>query len=300
MELNYQEINGFFKKLIDLRENINIVDFFLHPQIVHINCFLPRDKSEVHEQRTFEISLLLKGDMIYTIAGEEIFLEAGDVVIIPPRIKHYWQILEEKAVVFSFMVYISRHGEGARRHLNSLLESVRKHNYCIKKSRNIEHLVKLIINEVCGQKTGCNENTIYLISQIFVEFLRVMLPDFHTNKPPQSIPPARGENQKDIVEMIYYYIQDNMDRSISLNEISNYIGLSAKHLNFLFKNETGTTINQAIINRRLKWACRYLKQTDRQIKDIATSVGYRDINYFYLQFKKKYGMTPSRYRYHNS
>jgi two-component system response regulator YesN len=87
-----------------------------------------------------------------------------------------------------------------------------------------------------------------------------------------------------------------MDRPISLSEISNHIGLSIGHLNYLFKSEAKITINQAIINKRLEWACRYLKQTDRQIKDIATLVGYNDVNYFYLQFKKKYGITPSEYR----
>jgi two-component system response regulator YesN len=126
--------------------------------------------------------------------------------------------------------------------------------------------------------------------------IRALLPEFSRNTFQRNHPPARGESEKDIVEIVYYYIQDNINRSISLREISEHVGLSIGYLNSLFKKETQTTINQTIINRRLEWACRYLKQTDRQSNEIAFLVGYKDVNYFYIQFKKKYGTIPTRYR----
>lgn len=296
MELDFSQINVFFKSLNNFRESTNIVDFFFLPHIVHANRLVAKDTSETHEQRTFEISLLLTGEMNYTVNDKKIFVQPGDVVIIPPNTKHHWHVLGKDSDVFSFMVNISKHGDGSRRDLFLLNDSIKKHNYHIKSFSSFENIIRQMITETVEQKTACKDKFLYLMKIAFIELIRVLLPKSPQNLFPRNFPPARGENKKDIVEIVYYYIQDNIDRPISLLEISNHVGLSIGHLNFLFKSETEMTINRAIIKRRLECACRYLKQTDRQIKDIATLVGYNDVNYFYLQFKKQYGVTPSKYR----
>lgn len=298
MELDILQINGFLKKLPHFRETINIADFFFSPHIIHLNRPTAKDICETHEQQNFEISLLLKGQMIYNIEKKEVLLRSGDVIIIPPRTKHYWHVLEESDI-FGFMINISRTGDNSRRDLALLYNSIKKHNYRIKNFSVFDEIIRQIINEALEEKAACKDKVLYLIRLAFVELIRVLLPEFSRDTSQHNMPPARGENEKDIVAIVHYYIQDNINRPISLREISNYVGLSIGHLNFLFKKETKTTINQVIINRRLEWACRYLKQTDRQINDIATLLGYQDINYFYLQFKKKYGLTPSQYRRSN-
>lgn len=297
MESDFSKINDFFKQLVGLRETVNIGDFFFLPHIAHINKMLANEVSEKHKQRTFEISLILTGKMIYTAGNKEILVQEGDIIIIPPNMKHYWRVLEKDSDVFGFMVNISKHGEGARRDISLFNNSIKNHHYHIKNFSNFGNIIKEIIKEAIEQKNACNAKVLSLVRISFVELIRELLPDFSKNISTRNFPPARGESTKDIVEMVYYYIQDNIAHPINLSQISNHIGLSIGHLNFLFKNETGITINQAIINRRMKWACRYLKQTDRQIKDIATMLGYQDVNYFYLQFKKKYGTTPSAYRH---
>ena len=292
----FQKINGFFKELKDLRESMNIMDFFFHPQVVHLNRLFSGDTSEIHEQRVFEISMVMKGRICYNLEGREILLQKGDLVIIPPGMKHYWQIPEKDTDIFNFMVNISKHGDGARRDFYTLNDSLKNHNYHIKNFTTFEKDIREIISEALEQKAACKDKVLLLMKTAFIELLRILLPEPLSNSSASKLPPLRGDKEKDIVEIIYYYIQDNISRLISLKEISRHVGLSIGYLNLLFKKETGTSINQAIINRRLDWACRYLKQSDRQIKDIATLVGYKDPNYFYLQFRKKYKKTPSEYR----
>ncbi|MDD5134987.1 MAG: AraC family transcriptional regulator [Phycisphaerae bacterium] len=299
-ESSFSQINYFIKTLKELRETISITDFFALPHIAHVNRLLANDVCLIHEQRFFEISLLLAGEMIYKIGDKEILLHPGGIVIIPPKIKHYWRILEKDSDVFSFMINISKYGERSRCDLTLLNDSIKKHNYHINSFSKFEQIIRQIIDEAIEQQTACEEKVLYLIRIAIAELIRVLLPKTPKNIFPRNFPPARGENKRDIAEIINYYIQDNMNRPISLLEISNHVGLSLGHLNFLFNSETKMTINQAIINRRLECACRYLKQTDRHIKDIATLVGYKDVNYLYIQFKKKYGLTPSQYRRSNA
>jgi AraC-like DNA-binding protein len=300
MELDFFKINDFLKKLNNFRDTTNIIDFFFIPHIVHLNKLLAKDSNKIHVHPTFEISLVLTGEISYQIGNKDFLLHQGDLVIIPPNIKHYWEVLNENAEIFNFMINISTHGDGARRNLKQLNTSIEKYHYHIKKLPTFEQIIMQIINEATEQKTACREKVLYLTRIAFVELIRILLPKYYNNISPHNVPPVRGEKKTDIVEIIDFYIQDNLNRQITLLEISKHVGLSIGYLNVLFKKETGTTINQLIINKRLAKACRYLKQTDRQVKDIATLLGYNDINYFYSQFKNKYKTTPAKYRNNNS
>ncbi len=302
MELDFSTINGFLKKLNKFRETANIADFFFLPHIVHISKLIAKDSNIKHTHPTFEISLILSGKICYQIGESNFLLNLGDVVIIPPDIKHYWEVTDEDVEIFSFMVNISTHGDGARRKLNQLNASIEKYHFHVKNFTAFEAIIKQIITEINDQKTACQEKTLFLTRLIFVELIRLLLPHNSNIKKtsPRNSPPSRGESKNDIIEIIDFYIQDNINRQISLLEISNHVGLSIGYLNSLVKKETGTTINQLIIIKRMAKACRYLKQTDRQVKDIAALLGYNDANYFHLQFKKVYGTTPAKYRSTNS
>ena len=51
-----------------------------------------------------------------------------------------------------------------------------------------------------------------------------------------------------------------------------------------------------LTNLRLQKAVELLKTTDEKTYIIAEMVGYADQNYFSYVFKKKYGVSPSKYR----
>ena len=81
--------------------------------------------------------------------------------------------------------------------------------------------------------------------------------------------------------------------------LSEQLKLSPSYLSQIFKQETGTTINQFIISFRMDMACSLLLKSDRKVADIAQSCGFLDQNYFTKIFKKYTGLTPSDYRgYH--
>ena len=297
MEDKFSQVNAFLKQLADFRESVDIVGFCFNPQIAHASLMMPHEASEIHEQRSFEVSLQLAGEMIYYIGNKEVRMKPGDVVIIPPHIKHRWLVKEKASEVFSFMIGISKDDGSTKQDLSLLHDSINNHRYYLNSFGSFENIIQEVIVEAIEQKTACREKVIYLIRLAFAELFRRLLPDSNKNNSAHTFPSVRGDASKNIVEIINYYIQDNIRHPISLKEISKHIGLSIGHLNSIFKRETGTTINQAIINKKMITACRYLRQTDRTIKDIATLTGYHSVNYFYLQFKKKYGITPSRYRH---
>lgn len=90
--------------------------------------------------------------------------------------------------------------------------------------------------------------------------------------------------------------QNYQNPSLGLLLLSESLGLSQSYISQLFKQETGSTINQYIISYRIDMASSLLLKTDRKISEIALSCGFPDQNYFAKLFKKCTGMTPTEYR----
>ena len=62
------------------------------------------------------------------------------------------------------------------------------------------------------------------------------------------------------------------------------------------KKQTCQTFTELLQNEKLKVAENLLITTSLTMQDIIQEVGYENISYFYIIFKKKYAMTPQMYR----
>lgn len=63
-----------------------------------------------------------------------------------------------------------------------------------------------------------------------------------------------------------------------------------------FKALTGSTLNEYIMNLRMKTAAALLRDTQAPISSISEQVGIDNLSYFYRQFKRIYSCTPTEYR----
>lgn len=83
---------------------------------------------------------------------------------------------------------------------------------------------------------------------------------------------------------------------LGLKEIAAQVNFSAAYLNVVFRTETGMTVKQYLIDRRITEAKRLLKEPSVRISEIAQRCGYSNSNYFAKAFKESTGMTPGEYR----
>ena len=98
------------------------------------------------------------------------------------------------------------------------------------------------------------------------------------------------------VNQVLFLIQDSYYKDISVQDISNTIGLDRTYLYRVFKEISGITIQQYIINLRLKRACHFLTDSNLSYSEIAYYCGYSSEQYFSMAFKKHIGVSPSVYR----
>ena len=70
-------------------------------------------------------------------------------------------------------------------------------------------------------------------------------------------------------------------------------------LSKLIKQKTGYNFQELLQRKRFQMAVLLLCDTKLSIEEIALDVGYENQSYFFRQFKKRYGMTPHKYRKEN-
>ena len=106
----------------------------------------------------------------------------------------------------------------------------------------------------------------------------------------------KNNNNKPILNILKFIHKNYADVNLSLEEISKNIFLTPAHICVIFKDHTNTTVNKYITEYRLDKAKKLLQDPSIKMSDIASSVGYRDGNYFAKTFKKEIGYSPSEYR----
>lgn len=95
----------------------------------------------------------------------------------------------------------------------------------------------------------------------------------------------------DKLQPILHFIQENFAEEISLERLAEEFYISKGHLCRIFKNFTGQTINQYIINLRISKARELLKH-GYSVAFTGESVGFKSPSHFIRTFKKSEGLTP--------
>lgn len=99
------------------------------------------------------------------------------------------------------------------------------------------------------------------------------------------------------IEQTLNFISENIQRELSLEEISEKANFSKFHFHRIFKAMTGETVFSYIRRTRLeKAAAMILTDFDKSITDVAMDCGFGSSQSFATSFKKRYGCSPTDFR----
>lgn len=106
----------------------------------------------------------------------------------------------------------------------------------------------------------------------------------------------KNKRASQLIEKVKKYISDNYQNDeLDINIVAKSLFVNYGHLCFVFKRDTGITINEYITEFRIKKAKELIDNGEQLVFSVAKKVGYADANYFGKCFKKFYGLTPSKY-----
>lgn len=98
------------------------------------------------------------------------------------------------------------------------------------------------------------------------------------------------------VRRVGEYIQQHLDRSVTIPEMVDVAGISRSQLNHLFKRHRGVTPYEYHLQCRIEQAADLLAHTCMRQQEIADRLGFYDAYHFSRQFKQKRGVSPREFR----
>ena len=244
---------------------------------------VPGPNVPLHWHEEFEI-VLQRSDGILSLDGEKISYRSDDILFINPRQLHSTYNTSE-GWSYHFVI-----------HPELLCEN------CISDNKNSEFHFPEIID---SSDTYCRQivedllfiptpisvrNRLFIMNKLFELLLHLSdkgYPIIEEN--------ADMSAQTEYVKSAIRYIQKNLTHKIPVQNIADDIGISKEYLMRLFKHYTGETINSYMQNHRMEAAIHDL-DAGFSLADIIEKYDYNDVSYFYRLFKKKYGVTPGKYK----
>ncbi len=100
----------------------------------------------------------------------------------------------------------------------------------------------------------------------------------------------------DILTLIYEFVQENYEKEINLQLLSEKYHFSYSYLSAIFTEKFGINFSKYLKKVRISKAKLFLTETRLTLTEICEKVGYTELGYFSRVFKEETGMTPSQYR----
>lgn len=113
----------------------------------------------------------------------------------------------------------------------------------------------------------------------------------------QKVSEARNHKTAQIIQQAERFIEENIRRSdVTLQAVSDYVGLSAPYFSSIFYQEKGIHISEYTNRVRVRQAQKELLETREKVNTIAKNLGFSSPSYFNNVFKRYTGTTPNRFR----
>jgi AraC-like DNA-binding protein/quercetin dioxygenase-like cupin family protein len=154
-------------------------------------------------------------------------------------------------------------------------------------SHQVEQYLSTIFEEIRSQILGYETICQNAVVDLLISITRII--DSQAIEQEKPAPDSLSRRIKQFIDV-------NYTKNIPLSEIANRLYISPYYLAHIFKEETGYSPINYLIQRRIGEARKLLLTTELTVQQIGEQVGYENANYFSTIFKKLTGETPSIFR----
>lgn len=229
--------------------------------------------------------------MVYTCSGKsyvkyndtEYYIDPGTVFIYKPGEEQcYGQIKNEQSK--SYWIHFSGYGVPELLKKLSLDSESMVH---IGTDNKISMMMHMIFKAISAK----DHNYEIMVTSMLLQLLTGVSGKVYLKQNTGKI-----DKNSDIINDSLDFIHLNYNKNLTVNQLAHMTGLCANRYINIFREVTGLTPKEYIINTKLEKACELLRHTDLNIRQTAALTGFDDQLYFSRLFKKHKGMNPTEYK----
>ncbi|MBM7680284.1 AraC family L-rhamnose operon regulatory protein RhaS [Pullulanibacillus pueri] len=275
-----------------------------------INRFIHDSKNSppVHAHDFVELIYIVDGEANHVFRGKHYKLNAKDVFIINPGEDHTFSIPPGKQIEIINCLFLPGLIEPSLLkelgisqsidffYIQPFLDSNDRFHHHLNLSNHDSLQVQSILEGMLSEFESLKLGSPTLIRLKMVELLILLSRIYNeVHCLTDGTNPFCNE-KKLLILRICGYLERHYDDKITIPLLSELFNISQRHLNRLFKQETGLTVIEMVHKIRVERAKYFLENTDEKVITIAFKVGYEDPAFFSRLFRRYVGISPGQYR----
>lgn len=245
-----------------------------------------------HWHEEAELTLITSGKCIYKIDLVEYEVEEGDILFVPPLFLHSITLGNNKKVSSETYVFHLKFLGGnstdicSTRYLAPIMNQEFSMPYVIKPNHPAYVSLRKIFNQI---NTTYDESIIGYELALKSFFLQTIFLLLQYSK---KVAVSETEKVSDKIKNVLDYIELHYSETITVSQLAKLCYFSDYHFMRFFKKHMNMTCVEYINNLRLEKAVELFEKGNSSIMEVSLSVGFHNLSYFHMAFKKKYRMTP--------
>ena len=262
-------------------------DFFYHHTVTEKNGEIYYHGPEVHRQ--YEVLYLISGEISYIIEGETYNASPGDMIFVSPNEIHTIKIdgnaTYERAVVLFDMSIMERLISGADVKLSLFTAENAKKLRVIDKKTVSRYGIWKILSEMIECRDPEPYKRLTVVSRL-IEFMICLdkIAGDATAAMPTEVDP--------LIQRITEYIERNIEKPISLPDMSRELFVSTSTLSHRFSEYMNMPLNRFIAVKKMHRADELMRE-GHSASEVSRLVGYENYTSFFYNFKRIMGRPPT-------
>ena len=269
------------------------------PYNTHL-CSIPLDFSHVpiHWHSELELIVIKKGRGLVSVDFRQRSVTSGDIVLIRPGQLHSIEqdgshSMEYENIILKPHLLISDEPDlCALRFINLLMAGAIPSETFLTPSLPYYRQVSECIRQIDGLCEAQPEGFQLAVKGLLFQFIFLLV----SNQSPQENPALLQTKSLEKMKTILKYVEEHYAERITVEDMADLTYYSKSHFMKFFKAHMGTGFIEYLNDYRLSMAERLLRSSDHSVLDIAQMSGFDNLSYFNRIFKRKYGISPGKYR----
>lgn len=135
-----------------------------------------------------------------------------------------------------------------------------------------------------------------IIEQIDAKFYLYEIMDLLLEQCNMIVHSIGNTSREHVIDSIVHYIKHNYMENMKLETIAPLFGYNSSYLGKIFNKKMDMSFNSYVDTVRVDEARKLLEHSALKVYEIAAQVGYQNVDYFHMKFKKYMNMSPAEYR----